>query len=367
MCASTPGSSVRSLGRGHGVLLCQCETASAARVFVESCCHRIITTASTFPSRRRCSACKARHFRRRPGGLGVGTRGRGFSERGADLGRVAAGIHELQYLGRFNLKGELLLGVKLSPEGITHCEALATPGLGFAELGPGDLSLALAGGCRAGEYPPEMAEARERACSPRARRTALPFSKSARRTTSRPDRPGRPHHRWPQRRSRPHGRHQRRTTWLQQPVRRSRPPSSLSLLPQASHRAWNRAPAQPVTDGPCRRGLYISFKGSSPACWPGASRSATGRHPDSDTARSSASRPYTSARNCNRPSRSANAVSYTTNTGTGVGRPLRGVKPCSIVRPIRLDWLPDQQSAGCSAGSPDTLMQLATSMRRLSR
>jgi 4-hydroxy-2-oxoheptanedioate aldolase len=64
-----------------------------------------------------------------------------------------------------NPKGELLLGVKLeSPEGIAHCEEiLCTPGLGFAELGPGDLSLAL--GYKEmprDKYPPEMAEARER-------------------------------------------------------------------------------------------------------------------------------------------------------------------------------------------------------------
>ena len=64
-----------------------------------------------------------------------------------------------------NPKGELLLGVKLeSPEGIAHCEEiLATPGLGFAELGPGDLSRAL--GYKEmprDKYPPEMAEARER-------------------------------------------------------------------------------------------------------------------------------------------------------------------------------------------------------------
>ncbi|MGA8383342.1 MAG: aldolase/citrate lyase family protein, partial [Stellaceae bacterium] len=61
--------------------------------------------------------------------------------------------------------GELLLGVKLeSPEGIANCEEiLAVPGLGFAELGPGDLGLSL--GYTAvprDPYPPEMAEARRR-------------------------------------------------------------------------------------------------------------------------------------------------------------------------------------------------------------
>ena len=58
-----------------------------------------------------------------------------------------------------------MLGVKLeSPEGIANCEAiLAVPGLAFAELGPGDLGLAL--GYRVvprDPYPPEMHEARER-------------------------------------------------------------------------------------------------------------------------------------------------------------------------------------------------------------
>ena len=58
-----------------------------------------------------------------------------------------------------------MLGVKLeSPEGIANCEAiLEIPGLAFAELGPGDLGLAL--GYRSvprDPYPLEMREARER-------------------------------------------------------------------------------------------------------------------------------------------------------------------------------------------------------------
>jgi 2-keto-3-deoxy-L-rhamnonate aldolase RhmA len=64
-----------------------------------------------------------------------------------------------------NPHGELLLGIKLeSPEGVARCgEILAVPGIGFAELGPGDLSLAL--GYREiprDNYPPEMREARDR-------------------------------------------------------------------------------------------------------------------------------------------------------------------------------------------------------------
>ena len=64
-----------------------------------------------------------------------------------------------------NPKGELLLGVKLeSPEGIANCEAIcAVPGLGFAEMGPGDLGLSLGyTTLQRDPYPPAMAEARER-------------------------------------------------------------------------------------------------------------------------------------------------------------------------------------------------------------
>ena len=50
------------------------------------------------------------------------------------------------------------------PEGIAQCEAiLAVPGLGFAELGPGDLGLSLGYVAVPRQpYPPEMREARER-------------------------------------------------------------------------------------------------------------------------------------------------------------------------------------------------------------
>src|SRR4051812_22984394 len=63
-----------------------------------------------------------------------------------------------------NPEGELLLGVKLeSPEGIANCEEIcAVPGLGFAEIGPGDLSLSLGYRTVPREpFPPEMREARE--------------------------------------------------------------------------------------------------------------------------------------------------------------------------------------------------------------
>ena len=64
-----------------------------------------------------------------------------------------------------NPNGELLLGVKFeSPEGVANCEAiLAVPGLGFAEIGPGDLSLSLGYRTIPREpFPPEMQAARDR-------------------------------------------------------------------------------------------------------------------------------------------------------------------------------------------------------------
>jgi 4-hydroxy-2-oxoheptanedioate aldolase len=168
------------LGRGvHGVLLCQAETADAVRAFVESCRypHHLNGVSQAIPSplERMRGAVRQTH---NDGMLGIGTRGRGSEATAAPVW----GLATQDYLERcdpwpLNPAGELLLGVKLeSPEGIANCEAiLAVPGLGFAELGPGDLSLAL--GYTAmprGPYPPEMQEARERvfaAC----RRSGVPF------------------------------------------------------------------------------------------------------------------------------------------------------------------------------------------------
>ena len=56
------------------------------------------------------------------------------------------------------------MGVKLeSPEGIANCEAiLATPGLGYAEIGPGDLSLSFGSVAVLNDpYPPHMKAARD--------------------------------------------------------------------------------------------------------------------------------------------------------------------------------------------------------------
>ena len=64
-----------------------------------------------------------------------------------------------------NPKGELMLGLKLeSPEGIAMAdELLAVPGIAFAEMGPGDLSLSL-GSVKLlrDPYPAHMQAARDR-------------------------------------------------------------------------------------------------------------------------------------------------------------------------------------------------------------
>ena len=155
------------LGRGaHGVLLCQAETAAAVRAFVESCRYphhpEGVDPALPSPLARMRGATGAA----RPPALGIGTRGRGSEATAAAIW----GISEAEYRERanswpLNPDGELLLGVKLeSPEGVAQCdEILAVPGIGFAEMGPGDLSLAL--GYREmprDNYPPEMRDARER-------------------------------------------------------------------------------------------------------------------------------------------------------------------------------------------------------------
>ena len=154
------------LGRGvHGVLLCQAETADAVRAFVESCRYPY-QRAGVEPSLP--SPLERMRGAQRGAGtpLGTGTRGRGSEGTAAPVW----GVTEEEYLRRcdpwpLNPQGELLLGVKLeSPEGIAQCEAiLAVPGLGFAELGPGDLGLSLGYvEFQSFPYPPEMREARER-------------------------------------------------------------------------------------------------------------------------------------------------------------------------------------------------------------
>jgi 4-hydroxy-2-oxoheptanedioate aldolase len=162
------------LARGvHGILLCQAESADAVRIFVESVryphhAHGIDPGLPTPLERmqgKRASQGGASGGNRRVQ-LGVGTRGRG-----AEAEATAVwGISPADYMARcdpwpLNPQGELLLGVKIeSPEGVANVEQiLAVPGLGFAEIGPGDLGLALGyTTLRVDPYPPEMKLARDR-------------------------------------------------------------------------------------------------------------------------------------------------------------------------------------------------------------
>jgi 4-hydroxy-2-oxoheptanedioate aldolase len=151
------------LARGvHGVLLCQAESADAVRAFVESCRYPIHKIGVGY-------------------GLGLGARGRG-SESSASW---VWGVSPEAYMDHadpwpLNPQGELLLGVKIeSPTGVSNVEQiLSVPGLGFAEMGPGDLGLAL--GYKQvprDPYPPDMQEARQRvfhACQVR----GIPFLES---------------------------------------------------------------------------------------------------------------------------------------------------------------------------------------------
>ncbi|MDI1285326.1 MAG: aldolase/citrate lyase family protein [Reyranella sp.] len=151
------------LARGaHGILLCQAESAEAVKEFVRAC---------RFP-----------HHKAGTDKIGSGTRGRGSEPTASPIW----GIDQQAYFERcepwpLSPKGELLLGVKIeSPPGVAHCEEiLAVPGLGFAELGPGDLGLSLGyTTLQRRPYPPEMETARAKvfaAC----RRNKLAFLEGA--------------------------------------------------------------------------------------------------------------------------------------------------------------------------------------------
>jgi 4-hydroxy-2-oxoheptanedioate aldolase len=151
----------------HGIILCQAEDPAAVRAFVESCRypHNTLGCDPGLPSPMQRMEGVVRG-RPTAGKLGIGTRGRGSESCAAPIW----GISEDAYFARadpwpLNPQGELLLGVKLeSPEGIANCEAiLAVPGLGYAEVGPGDLSLSL-GSVKVlnDPYPPHMKAARDR-------------------------------------------------------------------------------------------------------------------------------------------------------------------------------------------------------------
>jgi 4-hydroxy-2-oxoheptanedioate aldolase len=135
------------LARGvHGILLCQAESAAAVRAFVEGCRYPIQQAG-------------------RDRGLGEGRRGVGSEPSATPIW----GLERDEYLRRcdpwpLNPDGELLLGLKIeSAAAIPHIEEiLSVPGIGFAEMGPGDLSLSLGYWRMPRPLPPVMIEVRER-------------------------------------------------------------------------------------------------------------------------------------------------------------------------------------------------------------
>ena len=159
------------LARGvHGLLLCQAESPAAVRAFVEAARYphhaRGVDPALPSPLERLGGATAALSGCRTLAALGVGTRGLGSEATAA----AVWGLAREDYMERsdpwpLNPLGELLLGLKIeSPEGVARCEEiLAVPGIGFAEMGPGDLGLSLGYlSVPRHPYPPEMKRARDR-------------------------------------------------------------------------------------------------------------------------------------------------------------------------------------------------------------
>lgn len=123
------------------------ESPDAVRAFVESCRYPI----------NKAGVGK---------GLGTGTRGVGSEPTATRVW----GVSRDDYIDKcdpwpLNPAGELLLGVKIeSPRAVSNVEQIMrVPGIGFAEMGPGDLSMALGyKTIRRDPYPPEMQEAHDR-------------------------------------------------------------------------------------------------------------------------------------------------------------------------------------------------------------
>ena len=136
------------LARGaHGIVLCMAESADAVRAFVESCRYPTNTVGVGR-------------------GLRVGRRGRGSEPEAAAIWGVSQEAYfDLADPWPLNPRGELFLGVKIeSLEGISNVEQiLSVPGIGFAEMGPGDLGLAMGYKQVPQEpFPPAMQRARDR-------------------------------------------------------------------------------------------------------------------------------------------------------------------------------------------------------------
>jgi 4-hydroxy-2-oxoheptanedioate aldolase len=129
----------------HGILLCHADTPGAVKAFVE---------AVRFPTHKQAVG----------GGLSEGRRG----AHGTPTAARIWGVTPDEYVQKadawpLNPNGELLLGLKLEDKyALANAEENAkVPGIGFAEWGPGDMSLSL--GVKTGQgaaLPPEMQAAR---------------------------------------------------------------------------------------------------------------------------------------------------------------------------------------------------------------
>tara|TARA_B100000959_G_scaffold239928_1_gene260843 strand:+ start:916 stop:1809 length:894 start_codon:yes stop_codon:yes gene_type:complete len=117
------------LARGvHGILLCEATSVEAVAAFVESC-----------------------RYKRNDIGVGYGlkdgTRGVGSEFKAKQKWGIE---DDNEYRAKadpwpLNSEGELLLGLKIETlAGLNNCEQiLSVPGIGFAEMGPGDMSMSM--------------------------------------------------------------------------------------------------------------------------------------------------------------------------------------------------------------------------------
>ena len=117
------------LARGvHGILLCEASSAEAVAAFVESCRYKLNDIGVGV-------------------GLKDGTRGVGSEFKAKQKWGIE---DDNDYRAKadpwpLNPDGELLLGLKIETlAGLNNCEQiLSVPGIGFAEMGPGDMSMSM--------------------------------------------------------------------------------------------------------------------------------------------------------------------------------------------------------------------------------
>ena len=135
------------LARGvHGIMLCQVTCPEAVQAFVESCRYPINKLGVG-------------------SGLGEGTRGVGSEGTATNIWGITPDEYRLRAEPwPLNPDGELMLGIKIeSVVAIPHIEEiLAVPGIGYAEMGPGDMSLSMGYRQRPDPWSDEMLEVNAR-------------------------------------------------------------------------------------------------------------------------------------------------------------------------------------------------------------